>query len=90
MKPEIVEAFGTLLIGMITVFTVLALVVATGRGLIWAVNRNTKELPSVKKSTVRKPIQEEINAQKMAAIVAAVEIITNGKGKITSIEKGDW
>jgi oxaloacetate decarboxylase gamma subunit len=87
MKPELVEAFGMLLVGMITVFTVLALVVATGRVLIWAVNRTTKELPSVKKSTVRKPIQEKINAQKMAAIIAAVEIVTNGKGKITSIEK---
>jgi oxaloacetate decarboxylase gamma subunit len=90
MKPELVEAFGTLLVGMITVFTVLALVVATGRALIWSVNRTTKELPSVKKGAIQKSkLQEEINAQKMAAIVAAVEIITNGKGKITSIEIHD-
>lgn len=90
MKPELVEAFGTLLVGMITVFTVLALVVATGQGLIWAVNRTVKIVPNVKTGEIPKQgLSEEINAQKMAAIVAAVEIVTNGKGKITSIEKVD-
>ncbi|NJN77521.1 MAG: OadG family protein [Saprospiraceae bacterium] len=88
MKPELVEAFGILLVGMITVFTVLALIVASGRVLIWAVNRTVKEIPSIKKSTIQKStLQGEMNPQKMAAIVAAVEIVTNGKGKITSIEK---
>ena len=88
MKLELVEAFGTLLVGMITVFTVLALVVATGQGLIWAVNRTVKVIPNVKKEEISKQgLPEEISSQKMAAIVAAVEIVTNGKGKITSIEK---
>ena len=88
MKPEIIDAFGYLLIGMITVFTVLALVVVTGRVLIWAVNRVTKEVPSIKKtSTNLADIHQEISPQKMAAIVAAVEIVTKGKGKISSIKK---
>lgn len=88
MKPELVDAFGYLVIGMTTVFVVLALVVVTGRVLIWAVNRMTKELPSVKKaaSSIR-DIQQEISPQKMAAIVAAVEIVTKGKGKVSSIKK---
>lgn len=88
MNQAVIEAFGFLLIGMITVFTVLALVVATGRALIWAVNRITKELPNVKKSTHSTlQVEREINPQKMAAIVAAVEIVTKGKGRISSVEK---
>lgn len=88
MKPELVDAFGYLLIGMITVFTVLALVVVTGRVLIWAVNRITKEVPSIKKTATNlADIRQEVSPQKMAAIVAAVEIVTKGKGKVTSIKK---
>ncbi|MFT5833119.1 MAG: oxaloacetate decarboxylase gamma subunit [Cognaticolwellia sp.] len=89
MTPELYDAFGMLLVGMITVFTVLALVVVTGRTLIWVVNRSTKELPIVKRKERKSTFQEEISTQKMAAIVAAVEIITNGKGKVTSIEKAN-
>lgn len=89
MTPELYDAFGMLLVGMITVFTVLALVVVTGRTLIWVVNRSTKELPSVKRKERKSTFQEEISTQKMAAIVAAVGIVTNGKGKVTSIEKAN-
>ena len=88
MKPELIDAFGYLLIGMITVFTVLALVVLTGRLLIWGVNQINREIPSIKKpATNIFKIQQEISAQKMAAIVAAVEIVTQGEGKVTSIKK---
>jgi oxaloacetate decarboxylase gamma subunit len=90
MNQELIDAFILLLIGMITVFTVLALVVATGRGLIWAVNRITKDVPSVKKtahSTLQ--VERNITPQKMAAIVAAVNIVTKGKGKVTNIVTGD-
>lgn len=88
MKPELVDAFGYLAIGMTTVFVVLALVVVTGRVLIWGVNRITKELPSVKRSASSiTEIRQEISPQKMAAIVAAVEIVTKGKGKVSSIKK---
>ncbi len=88
MNEPVIEAFGFLLIGMITVFTVLALVVATGRALIWGINRITKELPSVKKSAYSTlQVEREIHPQKMAAIVAAVEIVTKGKGTIRSVKK---
>lgn len=88
MKPELIDAFGYLLIGMITVFTVLALVVLTGRLIIWGVNRINREIPSIKKTATNiSMIQQEISPQKMAAIVAAVEIVTQGEGKITSIKK---
>jgi oxaloacetate decarboxylase gamma subunit len=88
MNQELIDAFVLLLIGMITVFTVLALVVATGRILIWAVNRITKEVPNIKKtahSTLQ--VEQSITPQKMAAIVAAVNIVTKGKGKVTNIGK---
>ncbi len=59
---------------MITVFLVLALVVITGNLLIRLINRITPEL-------------EGISPSKVAAITAAVESFTLGKGTITKIEK---
>ncbi len=88
MKPELIDAFGYLVIGMTTVFVVLALVVESGRILIWAVNQITKEVPSIKKTATKiTAIQQEISPQKMAAIITAIEIATKGKGKVTSIKK---
>ncbi len=61
---------------MITVFVVLLLVVITGRLLIRVVNglENGSE-------------QSNISSSKIAAITAAVAMITQGKGRITKIEK---
>ena len=71
-------AFNLLFTGMITVFAVLLLVYITGNLLIRFVNAF---IPG----TV--PGEEGIDKKKIAAINAAVEIVTQGKGKVTEIKK---
>jgi oxaloacetate decarboxylase gamma subunit len=74
MGMELSTALSLMAIGMITVFLVLALVVITGNLLIRLINRVTPEL-------------DGISPAKVAAITAAVESFTFGKGNITNIEK---
>ncbi len=83
------ETFSTaliiLLVGMITIFLVLSLVVFSGNMLIRIVNRFYKEeIPIIEEKT--KPFAED-QKKKIASIVSAVDIVTQGKGKITSIQK---
>ncbi len=72
MDGELSTALSLLAIGMITVFIVLLLVVLTGNILIRIVNRLS---------------EDQISAAKVAAISGAVEAFTQGRGKITKIEK---
>jgi len=83
------EGFSTALmllaVGMITVFTILALIVIFGNILISLVN---KFIPETKVSKMVSMVaQGAIEPQKMAAIVSAVDIVTEGKAKVTSITK---
>jgi oxaloacetate decarboxylase gamma subunit len=78
-------AFQLLGVGMITVFLILFLVVLLGNVIIWFVDRFFPEVeiiaaaPSARSSAV--------DANKMAAIVAAVQLVTNGKGRVVKVEK---
>jgi oxaloacetate decarboxylase gamma subunit len=72
-------------IGMLTVFTILLLVIVIGNAIIKFVNRYMPEAPKVIAN--RRGTPTGISSGKMAAIVAAVQIATNGNGKVTSIEK---
>ncbi len=72
-------ALTLLLIGMITVFVVLFLVVSVGNLLIYFVNRY---LP-----VDQGPPDSSIPGKKVAVLTAAVEAVTQGKGVITKIEK---
>ncbi len=74
MDGELSTALSLLAIGMITVFIVLLLVVLTGNILIRVVNRLSLS-------------EDHISAAKVAAISGAVEAFTQGRGKITKIEK---
>jgi oxaloacetate decarboxylase gamma subunit len=76
------EALGLLIIGMITVFIVLWLVTVIGNSVIRLSNRF---LPETK--TKDTPRTGGVDKGKMAAIVAAVDVATGGKGVIDSIEK---
>ena len=83
------EGFSTALmllaVGMITVFTILALIVIFGNILISLVN---KFIPETKVSKMVSMVaQGAIEPRKMAAIVSAVDIVTEGKAKVTSITK---
>ncbi len=70
--------------GMITVFTILGLVVVVGNLLIGFVNRFAPASePSQSTSSSR------LDSKKIAALTAAVEMFTRGRGKITDIKKLD-
>lgn len=95
MNSEIQQALLVLLIGMITVFVVLSLVVLTGKLLIVLVN---KYGPVPQKAKIQSkdfaPLLTEslsnktyIDKKKLAALVSTVEIVTQGKGRILKIEK---
>lgn len=80
-------ALELLVVGMITVFIILSIVVLVGTLIIRFVN---KYIPEEKASVI--PVvaagkNEGGSPRKMAAIVSAVNIITQGKGKVTKIEK---
>lgn len=77
---QLSTAFTLLGIGMITVFVVLSLVVITGNLLIRFVNTlDVSDHPG--------PSLHGDDPGAVAAITAAVEIVTHGKGRITSIER---
>lgn len=85
MSDEFSLALQLLGIGMGTVFLILSFVVLSGNALIRIVN---KYLPEQSQPKVQPQSgSAAIPADTMAAIVAAVEMVTEGKGKITSIEK---
>ena len=73
-------------VGMITVFTILALVVILGQLIIRFVN---KFMPGVEPvlAVQKESMTSEINPKKMAAIVSAVKIVTDGTGRVTKIER---
>jgi len=78
--------FGSMLmaVGMTTVFTILALVVLGGKLTILITNKLAPVSESV---VVRRMSSTSTEASKIAAITAAVESITQGKGKISEIKK---
>jgi len=76
MNSDLSTAFSLLGIGMITVFVVLLLVVITGNLLIRVVNRLAPA-----------PADDSLEKAQVAAITAAVNIFTEGKGQVTRIEK---
>jgi len=73
-------------VGMITVFIILALVVILGDLIIRFVNRFMPEVEKVLPSQ-QGNFTSEINPKKMAAIVSAVNTVTNGAGHIKKIER---
>jgi len=91
MSENVQTALLLLLVGMITVFIILSLVVLTGNLLIKFVNRFYPDAPikGMNKLGVRlkHPSNSAIVPAKLAAITAAVQVVTEGKGRITKIEK---
>lgn len=91
MTPEVTRALLILVVGMITVFFILGLVVLSGNLLIRIVNRFFP--PASIKSPLgatEKPLTElpaKQDKKQLAAIIAAVDILTVGRGKIKTIEK---
>jgi oxaloacetate decarboxylase gamma subunit len=82
MSEYIQEAWTLLGVGMVTVFIILMVVVLIGNAIIRVVNRYFPETNSAKTSAAR-----SFGNSRMAAIAAAVNMVTQGKGRITKIEK---
>lgn len=96
MNQDIQTALIVLLVGMITVFVILGLVVLTGQLLIRIVNRFFADPPtplqaigSSADQNAATPLNARsgISAETIAAIVSTVDIITEGKGKVKDIYK---
>ncbi len=79
-------ALQLMVIGMITVLVILSLVVAIGNLIIRFVNKYLPE-EVVKKVQQVTNSSGDLNRKKVAAIVSAVKIVTEGKGHVTKIEK---
>ncbi len=77
------QALGLLVIGMVTVFIVLWLVTVIGTSVIELSNRFYH--PEAKDNDA--PRTGGVDKEKMAVIVAAVNVLTNGKGVVDSVEK---
>jgi len=92
MNESLSQALLVMVVGMITVFIVLGLVVLTGKLLIRFVNHFLPEAakfsPKPSRTTPVIPTSTtSFNEKKLAAIVAAVDVVTKGQGRITNIEK---
>jgi len=88
MNTDFNTALTLLAVGMITVFTILVLVVLFGKLLIRLVNKYFPEEIQKVVETTRQKVST-FNPNKMAAIIATVDIITRGKGKVSDIDKLD-
>ncbi len=88
MTQDLHTAINILIVGMITVFIVLSLVVLTGRLLITIVNRwADKQARLQKESSPNIFERPDPLPSHIAAIVAAVDVVTQGRGHITNIRR---
>ena len=84
-----------MVVGMLTVFAILLIVINLGKGLILLVNMYAPEEVVAKKAapavaTVAAPVAATVPTMaptEAAAIVSAVSVLTAGKGKVVKIEK---
>lgn len=74
-----------MVVGMVTVFCILLIVIYLGKGLILLVNKYAPEevVPDKKKAQGAAAVPGNI----LAAISAAVTVVTQGKGKVAKVEK---
>lgn len=74
-----------MMVGMTTVFAILLIVIYLGKALIALVNKYApEEVAPVKAGTSG---QAPIPGNILAAISAAVTVVTQGKGKVSKVEK---
>ena len=74
-----------MVVGMATVFAILLIVIYLGKGLIALVNKYAPEEVTPVKSGASSPAPVPGNI--LAAISAAVTVVTQGKGKVAKVEK---
>ena len=71
-----------MIVGMATVFAILLIVIYLGKGLIALVNKYAPE-----EVVPAKQAPAAVPGNIMAAISAAVTVVTQGKGKVAKVEK---
>ena len=84
---DIYGALQLLVVGMLTVFAVLLIVIYLGKLLIWAVNKWAPEETVAKKVAPAAKAIASIDANTKAIIDATISQITGGKGRAAKIEK---
>ncbi len=77
-------AIQLMVVGMVTVFIILLIVIQLGKWLIQAVN---KFAPPETVATKTVPTAQTIDAQTMSVLQAAINEITGGKGHIKKAER---
>lgn len=85
MENIIFQALQLLVVGMITVFLILSIVIGLGKALISIVNKIAPEENGAKKTLENG--KTNIDNTTISIINAAVNQITGGKGKVQKIEK---
>ena len=86
MADNINLALQLLLVGMITVFFVLGVVVLLGRTLIYLVNKYSPDVISTQKQ-IRTTSNRNLSTKKIAIITAVVNNVTAQQGAVRSIKK---
>ena len=84
---DIYGALQLLIVGMVTVFLVLLIVINLGKLRIWAVNKWAPEEAVTKKAAPVAKAIDSIDANTKAIINATISQITGGKGHATKITK---
>ena len=74
-----------MVVGMATVFAILLIVINLGKALIALVNKYAPEEVTAAKAAANGPAPVPGNI--LAAISAAVTVVTQGKGKVAKVEK---
>lgn len=74
-----------MVVGMATVFAILLIVIYLGKGLIALVNKYVPEevVPAKAAASGSAPIPANV----LAAINAAVSVVTHSKGKVAKVER---
>ncbi len=92
MPQDLQTALIIMAVGMATVFVVLSMVVLTGRLLISLINRyapplpQKQRIPSIADVPLKDGNQSNLSPQVLAALVATVEQVTGGRGRIEKVE----
>ena len=76
-----------MVVGMATVFVILLIVIYLGKFLITLVNKYAPEEVLPAKKETQKGALRLFREILLAAISAAVNVVTLGKGKVTKVEK---
>lgn len=78
------EALSLLIVGMIMVFFILLLVIVIGNVVIQLTNRY---LPETQQPDNGGVVSRRTDPGKLAAIAAVVDLVTEGRGRVDSLQK---